>query len=107
MPLEPWPASPTISVDTKKKELVGDFKNAGCELRPKGQPEPVRVHDFALPELGKVPPCGLYDIAANAALGEAAKVPASAACWKASVGQPRDQRRHRCLCRRKYPALVG
>jgi DDE family transposase len=56
---------PAISVDTKKKELVGDFKNAGRELRPKGQPEPVRVHDFALPELGKVAPYGVYDIAAN------------------------------------------
>lgn len=42
---------PAISVDTKKKELVGDFKNAGREYRPKGQPEPVRVHDFLIPEL--------------------------------------------------------
>ena len=56
---------PTISVDTKKKELVGDFKNGGRELRPKGDPEPVRVHDFMIPELGKVAPCGVYDIAAN------------------------------------------
>ena len=39
---------PAISVDTKKKELVGDFKNAGKELRPKGDPEPVRVHDFEI-----------------------------------------------------------
>src|SRR5918912_1828563 len=45
---------PAISVETKKKELVGDFKNPGRERRPKGRPEPVRVHDFALPELGKV-----------------------------------------------------
>jgi len=56
---------PTISVDTKKKELVGDFKNGGRELRPKGDPEPVRVHDFVIPELGKVAPYGVYDIAAN------------------------------------------
>jgi hypothetical protein len=56
---------PAISVDTKKKELVGDFKNGGRELRPKGQPEPVRVHDFIIPELGKVAPYGVYDIAAN------------------------------------------
>jgi hypothetical protein len=56
---------PAISVDTKKKELVGDFKNNGRELRPKGQPEPVRVHDFEIPELGKVAPYGVYDIAAN------------------------------------------
>jgi hypothetical protein len=56
---------PTISVDTKKKELVGDFKNGGRELRPKGDPEAVRVHDFAIPGLGKVAPYGVYDIAAN------------------------------------------
>src|SRR5215208_4187151 len=57
---------PAISVDTKKKELVGDFKNPGRELRPKGRPEPVRVHDFELPWLGKVAPYGVYDLAANA-----------------------------------------
>ena len=56
---------PAISVDTKKKELVGDFKNAGRELRPKGQPEPVRVHDFRIPELGRAAPYGVYDIAGN------------------------------------------
>ena len=56
---------PAISVDTKKKELVGDFKNGGRELRPKGDPEPVRVHDFAIKALGKVAPYGVYDIAAN------------------------------------------
>jgi hypothetical protein len=58
-----WPANtqvkaalasgqPAISVDTKKKELVGDFRNAGHELRPKGQPETVQVHGFKIPELG-------------------------------------------------------
>jgi hypothetical protein len=57
---------PVISVDTKKKELVGDFKNGGRELRPKGQPEPVRVHDFPIPELGKAVPYGIYDVSANA-----------------------------------------
>jgi hypothetical protein len=56
---------PAISVDTKKKELVGDFKNGGRELRPQGQPEEVRVHDFKIPELGKAAPYGVYDIAAN------------------------------------------
>ena len=56
---------PAISVDTKKKELVGDFKNNGREPRRKGDPEPVRVHDFKIPELGKVAPYGVYDIAAN------------------------------------------
>jgi Rhodopirellula transposase. len=56
---------PAISVDTKKKELVGDFKNAGRELRPKGEPEKVRTHDFRDPdpELGKAAPYGVSDIA--------------------------------------------
>jgi hypothetical protein len=53
---------PVISVDTKKKELVGDFKNAGREWRPKGQPERVRVHDFKDKQLGKAIPYGVYDI---------------------------------------------
>jgi len=57
---------PAISVDTKKKELVGDFKNAGREYRPKDQPEKVRVHDFVIPELGRASPYGVYDIAENA-----------------------------------------
>jgi hypothetical protein len=56
---------PAISVDTKKKELVGDFKNNGRELRRQGDPEQVRAHDFKIPELGKVAPYGVYDIAAN------------------------------------------
>jgi hypothetical protein len=54
---------PAISVDTKKKELVGDFKNGGREYRPAGAPEPVRVHDFVIPELGRAAPYGIYDIA--------------------------------------------
>ena len=58
-------ADPVISVDTKKKELVGDFKNSGRELRPEGQPEKVRVHDFVIPELGRAIPYGVYDLAAN------------------------------------------
>jgi hypothetical protein len=57
---------PAVSVDTKKKELVGDFKNAGRDWRPKGQPEAVRVHDFVIPELGRAAPYGVYDIADNA-----------------------------------------
>jgi hypothetical protein len=56
---------PVISVDTKKKELVGDFKNAGQQWRPKGNPEKVRVHDFATPELGRAAPYGVYDLAHN------------------------------------------
>jgi DNA-binding transcriptional ArsR family regulator len=57
---------PAISVDTKKKELVGNFKNAGREWRPQGSPEEVRVHDFVIPELGRAVPYGVYDIAGNA-----------------------------------------
>jgi transposase len=57
--------SPVISVDTKKKELVGDFKNAGRELRPKASPEEVRVHDFIDRDLGRAVPYGIYDIADN------------------------------------------
>jgi hypothetical protein len=56
---------PVISVDTKKKELVGDFKNAGREWRPQGAPEDVRVHDFLIKELGRAVPYGIYDLAAN------------------------------------------
>ena len=58
-------SQPVISVDTKKKELVGDFKNNGSEWQPKNQPEEVRVHDFEDKELGKVIPYGVYDIAKN------------------------------------------
>lgn len=56
---------PVVSVDTKKKELVGDFKNGGREWRPKGDPEPVRVYDFVDKALGKVNPYGVYDTTAN------------------------------------------
>jgi transposase len=57
---------PVISVDAKKKELVGDFKNAGREWRPEGEPELVRVYDFVIPGLGRVTPYGVYDLARNA-----------------------------------------
>ena len=58
---------PVIAVDKKKKELIGPFKNGGRELRPKGDPERVRVHDFLLPELGRANPYGVYDLAQNEA----------------------------------------
>jgi transposase len=57
---------PVIFLDTKKKELVGPFRNAGRELRPKGAPEEVLMHDFLIPELGRVSPYGVYDLAHNA-----------------------------------------
>ncbi len=56
---------PVISVDTKKKELIGDFKNAGKEWQPAGTPEEVRVYDFIDPGLGKVAPYGVYDLTNN------------------------------------------
>jgi len=57
---------PVISVDTKKKELVGNFKNGSREWRPQGDPEEVRMHDFLIKELGRAVPYGIYDLAANA-----------------------------------------
>ena len=56
---------PVVSVDAKKKELVGDYKNGGREWRPKGEPEEVKVHDFQDKELGKAIPYGVYDVAAD------------------------------------------
>ena len=56
-----------VSVDTKKKELVGDFKNAGREWQPTGEPERVRVHDFPGDAVGKAIPYGVYDMARNEA----------------------------------------
>jgi hypothetical protein len=56
---------PVVSVDTKKKELVGEFKNGGREYQPAGRPVRVRVHDFMDKELGKAIPYGIYDVSAN------------------------------------------
>ena len=86
---------PVISVDTKKKELVGPFKNSGRELRPTGQPEEVLVHDFLIPELGRVSPYGVYDVAQNEAWvsvgvdhDTAAFAVESIRRWWRSMGQP-------------------
>ena len=59
---------PVISVDTKKKELVGNYRNGGSDYRPKGDPRRVNVHDFENKKLGKVVPYGVYDVTANAAV---------------------------------------
>jgi len=56
---------PVISVDTKKKELVGDFKNGGREMHPQGHAEQVRVHDFVIKSLGRATPYGVYDMGRN------------------------------------------
>ena len=81
---------PVISVDTKKKELVGDFKNAGREWRPKGEPELVRVHDFKDKQLGKAIPYG--DLRPRRRRG---------------LGQRRDRPRHRPVRGQLDPQLVG
>ena len=57
---------PVVSVDAKKKELVGDFKNSGREWHPQGEPEEVRVYDFPIAGLGRATPYGVYDLARNA-----------------------------------------
>jgi DDE family transposase len=86
---------PVISVDAKKKENVGEFRNGGREWQPKGSPEQVKVHDFIDKELGKVTPYGIYDVAANAgwvSVGTdhdtAAFAVATIARWWQTVGQP-------------------
>ena len=86
---------PVISVDTKKKELVGPFRNAGREQRPAGDPEQVRMHDFVIPALGRASPYGVYDVAANAAWvsvgtdhDTAAFAVESIRRWWRTMGQP-------------------
>jgi hypothetical protein len=85
---------PVISVDTKKKELVGDFKNAGQEWQPKGAPEKVQVHDFPDDAIGKAIPYGVYDMARNEAwvsIGRDHDTPAFAVAsirqWWRTMGQ--------------------
>lgn len=84
-----------MSVDTKKKELVGPFRNAGREWQPQGEPEVVNVHDFPDPALGKAIPHGIYDVGRNTGwvtVGQdhdtASFAVASLHRWWTSVGQP-------------------
>ena len=115
-------SQPVISVDTKKKELLGDFKNPGGEWRPKGQPEMVRLHDFVLPELGKVSPYGVYDPTRNEAWvnvgtghDTATFAVASIRGWWQSMGptgvsgchRATDHRRRRRQQQRQEPTLEG
>ena len=86
---------PVISVDTKKKELVGQYKNAGRQWQPKGEPERVNVHDFPDPAVGKAIPYGVYDVAANTgwvSVGRdhdtASFAVATLRSWWNSVGRP-------------------
>jgi hypothetical protein len=85
---------PVISVDTKKKELVGNFKNGGTDYRPKGDPRRVNVHDFEDKQLGKVVPYGVYDVAANAGFvsvgitsDTAEFAVQSIRCWRERMGR--------------------
>ena len=87
---------PVISVDTKKKELIGNYRNAGSDWRPKANPHRVKVHDFEDKSLGKVVPYGIYDVGANAgwvSLGitsdTAEFAVASIRTWIDRIGRPR------------------
>src|SRR5229473_823085 len=80
---------PAVSVDAKKKELVGDFKNAGREWHPQGAAEEVRVYDFPIKGLGRATPYGVYDLGPSAGLGERGHRP-----------------QYRGLCRPEYSKLV-
>jgi Rhodopirellula transposase DDE domain len=87
---------PVASVDTKKNELIGNFKNAGADDRPKGEPLRVNVHDFEDKRLGKVAPNGVYDVTANegwVSLGitsdTAEFAVASIRCWLKRRGRQR------------------
>ena len=87
---------PVISVDTKKKELVGNFKNGGSDYRPKGEPLHVNVHDFEDKTLGKIVPYGVYDVTANAGFvsvgitsDTAEFAVASIRCWLERMGRER------------------
>jgi hypothetical protein len=87
---------PVISVDTKKKELIGNFKNGGTDYRPKGNPRRVNVHDFEDKERGKVVPYGVYDMFANdgfVSVGitsdTAEFAVQSIRCWFERMGRPR------------------
>src|SRR5437588_3820144 len=87
---------PVISVDTKKKELIGNFKNGGPDYRPKGDPRRVNVHDFEDKKLGKVVPYGVYDMTANAGFvsvgitsDTAEFAVQSIRCWRERMGRQR------------------
>jgi hypothetical protein len=84
---------PVVSVDAKKKELVGSFKNGGREWQPKGEPEAVRVHDFPDPKLGKAIPYGIYDVGRNAG-------------W-VTVGTDHDTAAFAVACLRRWWQAVG
>ena len=89
---------PVISVDTKKKELVGNYQNGGTDYRPKGDPQRVKVHDFQDKELGKVAPYGVYDIATNSGWVSVGITSDTAEFAVASIGTWLDK-----MGRQRYP----
>jgi hypothetical protein len=87
---------PVVSVDTKKKELIGNFKNGGTDYRPKGDPQRVNVHDFENKKLGKIVPYGVYDVTANTGFvsvgitsDTAEFAVQSIRCWRERMGEQR------------------
>ena len=87
---------PVVSVDTKKKELIGNFKNGGTDYRPKGNPQRVNVHDFENKKLGKVVPYGVHDVTANTGFvsvgitsDTAEFAVQSIRCWRERMGEQR------------------
>lgn len=97
-------SDPVVSVDTKKKEKLGDFANGGSEWQPKGQPETVRTHDFIDKTLGKAIPYGIYDLARNegfVSVGVTHDTPEFAVAalrrWWAEIGRPTYPRSKRLL----------
>jgi len=97
-------SDPVISVDTKKKELVGQFKNGGREWRPQGKAEKVKVHDFVDPDLGRAIPYGVYDLATNSgwvSVGVDHDTSSFAVetirCWWSSMGSQRYPTAERLL----------
>jgi pterin-4a-carbinolamine dehydratase len=91
---------PVISVDTKKKELVGNYRNTGSDYRPQGQPARVNVHDFADKELGKAVPYGVYDVAANEAFVSVGITADTAEFAVAAIRTWLDR-----MGRRRYPGM--
>ena len=91
---------PVISVDTKKKELVGNYKNGGSDYRPKGQPRRVKVHDFVDKEQGKVAPYGVYDVATNEGFVNVGITADTAEFAVQSIRTWRDR-----MGRRRYPDM--
>jgi hypothetical protein len=75
-----------ISVDTKKKELVGELQKRRREWRPQGEPEEVRVHDFLIKELDRAVPYGIYDLAANAGWVSVGMTPRPSPCKRSAAG---------------------